>query len=204
MSQMDANRRPARPTRRRLNAPARRAAIVPEGPPQDEPRDGYTAVGRVARSHGLKGELRVAAFAAGAPNLRPGRRPLLGGIPVLITGSRPNGEAWIIATDALRDRTEAEAFRGQLLEVPDGEVEREAADSYFIHELIGLRVITEDGEELGVLSEVLQPGANDVYVVTGPRGEVLVPAIADVVTSIDLPVGVMVITPPPGLLDGSA
>lgn len=182
----------------------RRADAAPEGPPQDEPREGYTAVGRVARSHGLRGELRVSAFAAGAPNLRPGSHPLLGGVAMEITSARPSGDAWIVAVDAVHDRTSAERFKGQLLELPDSEIVRVAEDSYFFHELIGLRVVTAEGENLGRVTEVLQPGANDVYVVEGPRGEVLVPAIADVVLSIDLPVGVMTITPLPGLLDGIA
>jgi len=64
-------------------------------------------------------------------------------------------------------------------------------------------VRTATGEDLGELVEVMQPGANDVYVVRGPRGEILVPAIGEVVTSIDLPAGIMVITPLAGMLDGT-
>ncbi|MGD9935134.1 MAG: ribosome maturation factor RimM [Dehalococcoidia bacterium] len=168
-----------------------------------EPRDGYTAVGRVVRAHGLVGELRVVAFAEGAPNLQPGRQVWVAGVPLRVLRLRPTGDAWILESDRIRSRTMAEAFREQLVEVPDAEVRRASADSYFVHELIGLRVVTADGEELGELVEVMQPGANDVYVVRGPRGDVLIPAIADVVTVIDLPVGVMTITPLPGLLDGS-
>jgi 16S rRNA processing protein RimM len=180
------------------------ATIEPLHAPADEPREGYTAVGRVSRPHGLRGEVRVAAFAAGAPNIKPGRQLLLGGVAVRVAAARPSGDAWIVAIDEIRDRQGAERFRGQLFEAPDGEIVRDAEDSYFLHELIGLRVVTTEGEELGVVTEVLQPGANDVYVVRGPRGEILLPAIGDVIKSIDLPVGVMNITPFAGLLDGSA
>jgi 16S rRNA processing protein RimM len=144
------------------------------------------------------------AFAAGAPNLRRGRRAWLGGLQVTITASRAAGDAWVLGVEGIADRTTADRFRGQLFEMPDAEVERASPDSYFVHELIGLRVVTAEGEELGRIVDVLQPGANDVYVVEGPGGEVLIPAIAEVVVSIDLPVSVMVITPLPGLLDGSA
>lgn len=168
-----------------------------------EPREGYTAVGRVLRAHGLTGELRVEAFAEGAPNLQPGRRCWVAGVPLRVLRLRPNGDTWILESDRIRSRTMADLFKEQLVEVPDDEIQRSSADSYFLHELIGLRVVTAEGEELGEIAEVLQPGANDVYVVRGPRGEVLVPAIGDVVAEIDLPVGVMVITPLPGLLDGS-
>ncbi|GIW19226.1 MAG: hypothetical protein KatS3mg064_2383 [Tepidiforma sp.] len=64
-------------------------------------------------------------------------------------------------------------------------------------------MVTAAGEALGTLVEVLQPGANDVYVVHGARGEILVPAIGQVVQSIDLAAGRMVITPLPGMLDES-
>ena len=57
---------------------------------------------------------------------------------------------------------------------------------YYHHQLIGLAVFTEEGEHLGELTEVLETGANDVYVVTGPQGELLLPVIADVIRSVDL------------------
>lgn len=87
--------------------------------------------------------------------------------------------------------------------MPDGDVLRDDDDSYFLHELIGLRVLTVDGEDLGELTEVLQPGGNDVYVVTGNGREVLIPAIGPVVQSIDLAAKRVTITPLPGLLDES-
>jgi 16S rRNA processing protein RimM len=180
------------------------ASLEPLFPAQDEPREGFTAVGRVARPHGLRGELRVSAFSPEAPNLRSGRRLWLGGNEVTLTASRRATGSWIVAVAGISGRTAAERFAGHLFEAPDAEVARESGDSYFVHELIGLRVVTDGGEELGQVVEVLQPGANDVYVVRGPRGEVLVPAVAEVVSRIDLPVGVMTITPLPGLLDGSA
>ncbi|MCK9517980.1 MAG: ribosome maturation factor RimM [Dehalococcoidia bacterium] len=168
-----------------------------------EPREGYTAVGRVVRAHGLRGELRVVSFSASGVNLQPGRFVELDGQRRRVHRARPDRDAWILQLDGLRDRTQAEQYRGALLEVPDTEVERESEDSYFIHELIGLRVITSDGAEVGEIVDVLQPGANDVYVVRGPRGEVLVPAIAEVIERVDVAGGVIFITPLPGMLDES-
>lgn len=89
-----------------------------------------------------------------------------------------------------------EDTRGELLETPDREVLRDDDESFFVHELIGLRVVTESGDELGTLSEVLQSGAADVYVIRGPAGELLLPAIADVVKSIDVAAGTITVTPP--------
>ena len=117
--------------------------------------------------------------------------------------ARPDQEAWILKLDGINDRGEVEALRGELLETPDAEVLRDDDESYFVHELIGLRVVTAEGREIGTLSEVMQPGSNDVYVVKSPHGEVLVPAIGEVVREISLASGRIVITPLPGMLDES-
>lgn len=142
-------------------------------------------------------------FSPDAPNVQRGRWVTIRGERHRIIASREDRGAWLVLISGFADRTAADGLRGALLEVPDKDVRRTDSDSYFVHELIGLRVLTSGGEELGDLVEVLQPGANDVYVVKGPRGEILVPAIEDVIDRIDVKERVMVITPLPGLLDES-
>ena len=71
----------------------------------------------------------------------------------------------------------------------------------YLHDLMGLQVETTDGQYLGALREVLFTNANDVYVVRGPAGEVLLPAIRDVVLQVDLSTRRMVVALPEGLLD---
>lgn len=143
------------------------------------------------------------AFAPGAPNLQEGRLVYLGGQARRVVRAREDRGAWILKLEGLTDRTAAEGLRGVLIEAPDADVQRADAESYFLHELVGLRVVTTGGLELGRITEVLQPGANDVYVVRGETGEVLVPAIGEVVSGIDLEAGVMTITPLVGMLDES-
>lgn len=169
----------------------------------EEPREGYTAVGRVLRPHGLGGDVRVKAFSETGVNVQGGRTVFLDGVRREVLRSRADKDAWVLQLEGITNRTAAEEYRGALLEVPDDEVARESEDSYFVHELIGLRVVTSGGEELGTIAEVMQPGANDVYVVQGPRGEILVPVIADVIDRIDVTGGVVVITPLAGMLDES-
>ncbi len=65
---------------------------------------------------------------------------------------------------------------------------------FLVYEIVGLEVVVNDGRSLGHVSEVLSTGANDVYVVIGPKGEILVPAITSVVQTIDIANGVMHIT----------
>ncbi|MGI8925379.1 MAG: ribosome maturation factor RimM, partial [Tepidiformaceae bacterium] len=132
--------------------PARR------NPHPQEPQEGFTAVGRVLRAHGLKGELRVQAFAEGAPNLQRGRPVFLGGERRVVTAARAERDAWLLQLSGIGDRTAAEPWRGALLETPDGDVRRADAESYFVHELVGLNVVTAEGRDLGMLAEVLQSG----------------------------------------------
>ncbi|MBI5949221.1 MAG: 16S rRNA processing protein RimM [Chloroflexi bacterium] len=186
---------PAKAARRRPAPPP-----PPQEPPQ-EPREGFTAVGRIARPHGLRGEVRVAAFTEGAPNLQRGRPVYLDGKRYVVVRARPERDAWILQLNGLTDRDAVEGFRGFLLEAADGDVLRADPESYFVHELIGLDVVTAEGRDLGKVTDVMQTGANDVYVVTGPGGEVLVPAIESVVREIDLLRRRLTITPLPGLLD---
>ncbi len=182
-------------------------ARAPHGAPRptnDEPRDGFTGLGRVIRVHGLRGEVRAIAFHPAAPHLRAGRAIYVNGTEYTIVRARDDRGQWILELSGLSDRDQAEALRGLLIEARDADVQRDDEESYFLHELIGLRMETDTGEDLGVVTEVLQPGgANDVYVVKGGRGEVLIPAIADVIRSVDLAGGVIIITPLPGLLDES-
>ena len=95
----------------------------------------------------------------------------------------------------------AAALRGELLYIPVDQAARPRGQ-HFLHEIEGLRVDTEDGRELGRVAEVLRTGANDVYVVDGPLGEVLIPAIAEVVRRVDVPGGRIVVRLLPGLLPG--
>ena len=96
---------------------------------------------------------------------------------------------------------QAEALRGKLVEVPEEEAVKLPEDHYFWHQILGLQVVTVEGELLGKVDEILQTGSNDVYVVHGPRGELLIPAIKQVVRSVDLAEGKITVELLPGLED---
>jgi 16S rRNA processing protein RimM len=98
------------------------------------------------------------------------------------------------------DRDAAEALRGMLVQVPIEHAVQLEEGEYYQHQVVGLEVETVDGEPLGRLVEVLETGANDVYIVLGPRGEILIPALSAVVQRIDLDDGRMIVHPLPGLL----
>jgi 16S rRNA processing protein RimM len=97
----------------------------------------------------------------------------------------------------------AEPLIGQDIAIPLAEIPVLPSDQYYIHDLIGLRVESTTGQHLGVIADILTTGANDVYLVreaTSGR-EVLVPAVKAMVRRVDIPGGVVIIDPLPGLFD---
>lgn len=166
------------------------------------PRDGYRAVGLIERPVGLKGELKARPLTDFPERFAPGADVFIDGERRTISKSRWQKDRVYLRLDGVDGRAAAEALRDLLMEVPDGD--RPGAlgeDAWYIDEIEGLRVETVDGGHLGAVTEVLQTGANDVYVVSREGGpEVLVPALRDVVREVDLAAGRMLVDLPDGLL----
>ncbi|MCI0802347.1 MAG: 16S rRNA processing protein RimM, partial [Chloroflexi bacterium] len=115
-----------------------------------------------------------------------------------LTGSKGN-DILIVSFRGFRDRDQALRLAGLLLCVTQSQVPAAEDGEYFHYQLIGLKVRTVAGEELGELAEILETGSNDVYVVSGAAGEILVPALSHVVREIDIDAGLMVVDLPEGL-----
>lgn len=97
---------------------------------------------------------------------------------------------------------EVERFRGKSLYVTRENAVKLQKDEYFIADMIGIRVVSTEGEELGTLTDVLQTGANDVYVVEQEGAQqLLLPAIKDCIRDIDMEQMVMTVYLMPGLRD---
>jgi len=173
------------------------------GPPPRVPEPRFLAVGRVLRPHGVRGELRVALL-TDYPERLPLHHTLYLGPelrPYAVEGVRFHKGAALIKLAGCNDRSEAEALRGQLVQIPvEAAVPLEEGE-YYQFQVVGMEVVTQEGERLGRVAEVLETGANDVYIVRGPRGEVLIPAIEDVVQELDLEERRMVVAVLPGLLN---
>ena len=170
-----------------------------------EPR--FLAVGRVLKPHGVNGEVRVELMTD-----RPERFGWLESIfvgennprRVGVISARRHGNFVLLKLDGYPTRTEAELLRNELLQVPEDEAIPLEEGEYFLHQLLGLEVVTESGRSLGRLTDVLETGANNVFIIDGPSGELLVPDIPDVVREVDVAGGRVVIRPLPGLLDDEA
>jgi len=156
----------------------------------------------VLGAHGIKGELkcRVVTDFPGR-RFKRGTRVFIGGQPFAIAGARTQPPHVLLRFAELTDRTAAEKLRGLDVEVAREDAGPPPRGQFYWHDVIGLDVIdSTTGEALGTVSDILETGANDVYIVHGPRGEILVPAIKSVVKQIDPGAGRMLIEPLPGLL----
>ena len=110
--------------------------------------------------------------------------------PRRILESGWGGRVPVLRLEGVPDRAAAERLAGRYLEAPPSPL---PPDAYYWHQLIGLTVADEAGAELGEVVEVFRAGENEVYRVEGPGGELLVPALRDVVRSIDLDARRMVV-----------
>lgn len=108
----------------------------------------------------------------------------------------------IVKFEGYPNATAAEALCGTDLEIDEADLPPLPEGEYYLHDLIGLEVVTVAGEVVGTLVQALTTGANDVYVVRREgKPDALIPAIRDVVQSVDLQTRRMTIDPMPGLLD---
>ena len=121
--------------------------------------------------------------------------------PAAILQRRLSDKGVQLRLDAFTTREQARERIGTFLYVPDTEAVKLPKGEYFVHQIVGLSVQTGEGEVLGKVTDVISTGSNDVYVVRGARGEVLLPALKEVITSIDLEAGTMTVDPLPGLID---
>ncbi|MEW2513535.1 ribosome maturation factor RimM [Streptomyces sp. NPDC046870] len=167
-------------------------------------------VARIGRAHGIKGEVTV-EVRTDEPELRlaPGAvlatDPASAG-PLTIETGRVHSGRLLLRFAGVTDRSAAEALRNTLLiadvdpeELPEGE------DEYYDHQLIDLDVVTEDGTEVGRITEISHLPTQDLFIVERPDGtEVLIPFVEEIVTEIDLAEQKAVVAPPPGLIDDRA
>lgn len=134
--------------------------------------------------------------------LRPGAEVRLGPDRTrkVLLELRRHGGRWLLWIDGVDTREAAEVMRGHEIALPLEDVPPLPQDTYYYWQIIGLRVLSDDGEELGTISEILETGANDVYIVRDLAGkELLLPAIESVILEVDLAAGVVKAHLIPGL-----
>ena len=174
---------------------------------RSEPR--FLIVGQISRPHGVRGEVAVSIMTEFPERFDAMETIYVGNedaieLPIEhlqryeVTSTRWHGDRALVQFADINDRNTAEKLRGLFLLVPIEEAILLEDDAYYVYQLVGLTVITDTSEVLGTLVEVIETGANDVYLVQGPKGELLLPAINEVILEVDLQAGNMVVH----LIDG--
>lgn len=163
-------------------------------------------VGAITSTHGIKGEVKVFPTTDDPNRFKVLKNVILDTdkelIELEIAGVKFFKQFVILKFKGINDINDIEKYKGKkLLVTRENAVELEEGE-YFIADLIGLKVITDEDEELGELTDVLQTGANDVYEIKMHNGkEVLIPAIKDCILDVNIEEGIMRVHLLKGLID---
>lgn len=163
-------------------------------------------VGKIANTHGLKGELKILA-ATDFPEERFKKGAVLfldvdGEKKELeVTTYRPHKQFHLVTFKGLENINLVEKYKGLKLYVHAEDVHELPENEYYYHEIIGCEAIV-DGETIGIVDDIFETGANDVWVIKRPgKSDALIPYIESVVKEIDVEAKQVVITPIPGMID---
>jgi 16S rRNA processing protein RimM len=162
-------------------------------------------VGRIVRTHGVRGALKIFPYGETLAATSPGETLLLqaaeqgGESELTVAELRPQAKLWIGRFKEVPTVDDALRVCGSELFIPEDRLPPLEEGEFYHFQLIGLTAETEEGRVLGVVREIMETGGNDVYVLEGEGGELLVPAIEEVVLRIDLDRKRMVLRLPEGL-----
>jgi 16S rRNA processing protein RimM len=162
------------------------------------PSEVFFSIGRVVGAHGIRGEVKLEIYSDDPDQLADLRRVYFNDDPTprRLTNVRFNGRQALLTFPDITDRDAADALRGTIVRISGTQARPLEEGEFFLYQLIGLRVVDESGAEFGKLTDIIEAGEVDVYVVRDARGkEQLFPALKEVVLSIDPQAGRMVVRP---------
>jgi len=158
-------------------------------------------IGKIVKPSGLKGRLKVLSYSEPTPGFEALASVFVGKEVGHVSSFnvrylRVKGGSFSLELEGIEDLEASRELVGQSIfilseRLPDGE--------YYWKDIIGLDIVTEEGQRLGQITTILPTGTNDVYVCNGGEGEILIPAFDDVVRKIDIGKGLMVVRLPEGL-----
>ncbi len=167
----------------------------------DEPV--FVVIGKFRKPHGIRGEIRMTVLTDFPELIAVGQRVYVGENyqAYKIKTLRWHGGDLLVSLEEMPDRTAVEIFRNIMVSMKSEDMPVPPEGEYYLHQLVGIDVVTDQGENLGKLKEIILTGANDVYLVDSPEGkEILLPAIEEVILEINLEDRIMLVHIIPGLL----
>lgn len=164
----------------------------------------YLAVGHLRRPHGVHGDILMDVYTDFPERIKSGSTLFLGAKhrPASVLHIRHHNEGLLVAFDGVDTPESASLFRNQTVYVKTADRPDLEKGQYYHHQIIGMSVVDDEGKSLGKVTEIIETGANDVYVVksTGSQ-ELLLPAIKDVIRQVDIDKNIMTVHLIPGLIE---
>ena len=160
----------------------------------------YITIGRIIATQGVRGKLKLEVTTDFPQRFQPSARVYIDRQVVIIESIEWHKGIAILKLDTINSLEEAKKMVGKMIEIDESQLWPLSKGEYYQFQIIGLEVWTTHGELLGKVNQVLNTPSNDNYVVNGTNGEILIPAIEDVIVSIEPEKGYMTIEPIEGLL----
>ena len=165
----------------------------------------FLQVGAIANTHGIAGEVKVFPTTDDPERFKTLKHVLLDTgrekKPLEIQGVKFFKQFVILKFKGIDNINDIEKYKGRDLWIPREEAQELDEDEYYIADLLGMKVLLEDGSEFGTLKNVMETGANDVYIVDSvEHGEVLLPAIKECILDVDIETNTMTVHLMKGLL----
>ena len=162
-------------------------------------------VGVIANTHGIRGEVKVYPTTDDVTRYKKLKEVLLDTgkeyKTLEIASTRFFKNLVIVKFKGIDNINDIEMYKGRDLWIPREEGQELEEDEYYIADLLGMSVVLEDGQEFGTLKDVMETGANDVYIIdSAEHGEVLLPAIKECILDVDLEKNIMTIHLMKGLI----
>ena len=167
--------------------------------------DNLILMGKIAATHGIKGQLRIVPYSGMVDNLLLCKSLLVrdakGGLAqYAVTSATVHGKKLLVTLEGFSGINQVLHFVGSEVLLTKEQLSEPEEGEYYWNDLIGMKVMTADGVNLGILESIIETGSNDVYVAVLNGREYLIPALSDTV-SIDVHAKTMTVTPFEGLFD---
>lgn len=165
--------------------------------------DTSVVVGRISKAHGIRGELTV-QVRTDEPERRfaPGSSLVAGSRTLTVESVRQHQGRLLLRFTEVPDRTAAEALHGTVLEARiDADEIPEGPEEYYDRQLVGLAVLSADGQQVGIVTAVIHLPEQDTLAVDSGGREILVPFVSALVPTVDLAAGTLTLADVPGLID---
>jgi len=175
-----------------VSSPRSRKTLKPGSPQTGEPE--YLTIGKLRRTHGVRGEIIMDALTDFPDTIKTGMAVYIGTHhkQQVISSIRPTDKTFLIAFEDFDDCDKVGIFRNQYVFIKTMDAAPLEEGKFYQHQVVGMEVIDESGTSLGKICEIINTGANDVYVIQPLAGnEILIPAIKGVILEVDINAGKM-------------